>query len=209
VADQAMVPSWSRSAIAGLRISRTSFIWTLVAGICSILIGLAANSLVLVAFGAVGFFDAAGSATLIIHFRHSLRHDRLSDRHEKLALGVITVGMAILGVGTAVEGLHRLIGHVPGERAPGGVVLAAISAVVLGVLAMRKHRIAPRIPSHALRADGWLSTLGAGLALVTLAGTGLESAFGWSWIDPAAALAVAGGAVTMSFLLWREGTAAN
>ena len=154
----------------------------------------------------VGLCDAAGSATLIVHFRHALRHERVSDRHEKLALRVVTAGTAALGIGTAALALHRLIVQSPTEREAAGVVLAAVSLVVLGALARRKHRIAPGIPSPALRVDDWLSALGAALALVTLFGTSLEGAFGWRWVDPSAAFAVACGAIAMSFVLRCEGT---
>ena len=72
---------------------------------------------------------------------------------------------------------------------------------MLAALSAAKRRIAPRVPSRALLADGWLSGVGAVLALVTLAGTGLEAGLGWWWLDPAAALVVGAGAIAMSVAL--------
>jgi len=200
VADRASSAGSTSGAISGLRISRTSFVWTLLVGASSVLIGLEANSLVLVAFGAVGAFDALGSATLMVHFRHVIRHERASDKYEKLALTIITAGMAVLGIGTASESLYRLVGRSQSERTLSGISLAAVSVVVLATLTMRKFRIAARIPSHALRADGLLSALGAGLALTTLLGTATVAAFNWWWVDPTAALVVAAGAIAMALV---------
>lgn len=191
------------AVVAGLRISRSSFGWTLVVGSLSLGLGLADRGLTLASFGLIGLLDAAGSATLVVHFRHTLRHQRMSARHENLALQVITAGMVALGIGTAGESIRRFAGHGRAEGIPLGVVVAAGSMVVLTVLATRKRSIAPRIPSHALRADGWLSGLGAVLSLVTLVGTGLEATLGWWWVDPAAALGVASGALAMGVVLRR------
>jgi divalent metal cation (Fe/Co/Zn/Cd) transporter len=83
-------------------------------------------------------------------------------------------------------------------------VLAAASVVVLLALAIRKRRVGAAVPSPALVADGFLSLVGALLAAVTVAGTGLTSAFGWWWADPTAALGVAAGAVGAAFLVSRE-----
>ena len=190
--------------VAGLRVSWMSLAWTLVVGAFSIRIGVADHSLVLVVFGLLGLFDAAGSAALVVHFRHALRHNALSDRHETLALRFATVGMTTLGLGTGVAGLHRLLTHAQAEREPLGILLAAISVAALAAFARHKRRIASRIPSHALHADSWMSRFGAGLGCVTLAGTALDTLLGWWWLDPGAAVGVAGGALAMNIVLRRS-----
>ena len=60
---------------AGLRVSAISIAWTLCSSVAAVAIGIAAGSLVLIAFGLTGVLDAAGSATLVVHFRHALRFD--------------------------------------------------------------------------------------------------------------------------------------
>jgi len=188
---------------AGERISRTSLAWTVAAGSTAIVIGLIGNSVVLVAFGLIGLLDAVGSGSLIIHFRHAQRHEQISDRLEAIALRVVTIGMAIIGLATMSDSAYRLRAHSVGHAPAAGVVLAGVSTFVLAMLARRKHKIARHIPSPALQADGWLSAMGAMLAAVTLAGTGMEAAFGWWWLDPVAAVGVGVGAVSLSVaLLW-------
>ena len=163
----------------------------------------AGNSLVLIAFGVIGLLDAVGSGSLIIHFRHAQRHEMLSERLEAIALRVVTIGMAIVGIATVADSAYRLSAHTTGEAPTAGVVLAGVSALVLATLARRKHQVARHIPSPALQADGWLSAMGAMLAVVALVGTGMEATFGWWWLDPVAAIGVGVGAVGLSVALVR------
>lgn len=185
----------------GLRVSQASLVWTVAVGTGAIAIGLVGKSVVLVAFGLIGLLDGVGSGSLIVHFRHSQRHQAGSERHERPALLVITVGMMAIGGATMAFSVYRLATHAGGHVLPAGVTLAGVSVLALATLAYRKRDIAQRIPSHALRADAWVSAMGAGLALVALAGTGLDAAFGWWWSDPSAAIAVGCGAVGLGIAL--------
>jgi divalent metal cation (Fe/Co/Zn/Cd) transporter len=192
---------------AGLRVSAISIAWTIASSALALGIGVVAESLVLVGFGLTGLLDAAGSATLVAHFRHALRQEAFSDRHERRALRVVTVGLLVVGTLTAVESTRRLVGQTQPHAVPAGVVVAGASIAVLGVLSQRKRAVAKRIPSRALLADAWLSAMGCLLAVVTVAGTALGSAFGWWWADPVAAIAVAGGAIGLSVVLARTSRA--
>jgi divalent metal cation (Fe/Co/Zn/Cd) transporter len=192
-----------RSLRDGLRVSKASLAWTVAAGTGAIAVGVIGGSLVLVTFGLIGLLDGVGSGSLIVHFRHSQRHEAVSESHERSALLVVTVGMAAIGVGTIAFSSYRLGTHATTDALPPGIALAGVSVLVLAVLATRKRTVAQRIPSHALHADGWLSAMGAVLAVVALAGTGLNAAFGWWWIDPLAAIVVGGGAVGLSAVLAR------
>ena len=187
----------------GLVVSLTSFAWTIAAGTGAVTIGVIGNSLVLVAFGAIGLLDAIGSGSLIVHFRPSRRHEAVSERHERLALIIVTSGMAAVGIATLADSGYRLATRATSAPPPAGIALAGISVFVLVILAVRKREIARRIPSHALHADGWLSLMGAVLALVALIGTALDTALGWRWTDPIAAIAVACGAIGLSIALAR------
>ena len=172
----------------------------------SVAIGIAQNSLVLVAFGLTGVLDSAGSAVLVMHFRHTLHHEAFSERHERLALRVVTIGLVVVGTLTTAESVRRLLGSVHAKPVAAGVALAAVSAAVLTLLSFRERRVAGVVGSRALLADGWLSATGALLGVVTVLGTGLTSAFDWWWVDPIAAAVVAGGAVVAGVVLAREGS---
>jgi divalent metal cation (Fe/Co/Zn/Cd) transporter len=199
---EATVPRHLR---AGVRVSTASIVWTVASSGAAIILGIAADSIVLVAFGLTGVLDAVGSATLVVHFRHALRHEAFSERYERIALLTVTLGLAVLGSFTIVESGHRLSTGVGARATPAGLTVAAISVAALALLSHRKQQIATRIPSRALRADGWLSATGSLLALVTVVGTGLTSSFGWWWADPAAAVAVAMAAIAIAVLMYRGG----
>ncbi|MGH2718783.1 MAG: hypothetical protein ACRDJU_09415 [Actinomycetota bacterium] len=191
---------------AALAVSYTSLVWTLIAGAAAIALGVLAHSVAFMAFGAVGILDAAGSACLIRHFHLVLGHGATSPRPEQVALRVITVGMAAVGLAAVATSMDRLF--VGSRTSPQvlDIALAVVSLVALSALALRKQRVARRIASHALRSDGWLSAIGAVLALLTLAGSALQVEFGWWWIDSGAAIGVGLGAIGLSLALARGGT---
>ncbi len=188
---------------AAYRISMASLLWTLVVGGTAIGSGATANSLVLVVFGAIALLDAVGSGVLIVHFRHAMRHESISARHERFALRVVTIGMALVGAATIADSADKLASHGASHPPDLGIALAAASVVTLSALSVVKRRIAPRIPSRALFADGWVSGVGAALALVTLVGTALEAGVGWWWLDPGAALVLGTAALPLSVALGR------
>lgn len=193
-----------RSLREGLHVSQASLGWTVVAGGAAVVIGLSGSSLALVAFGLTGLLDGVGSGSLIVHFRHSLRHETVSEQHERMALVIVTAGMAAIGLATLADSVYRLLTHGTAQPLPAGVALAGASAAVLAVLAARKRQVSRRIPSHALLADGWLSGVGTVLGLVTVAGTGIDAGLGWWWTDSASAIAVAIGALSLSVVLTRR-----
>jgi divalent metal cation (Fe/Co/Zn/Cd) transporter len=186
-----------------LRVSMLSIGWTLVSGTVACVLGLRAGSLALVAFGAIGVLDAAGSVALVVHFRHALAHEVASERHERIALNVVTLGLVAVGAATAALSVRRLVAGSRASEDAAGIALAAVSVVALLALAARKRQLAARVGSAALGADGWLSATGALLALVTLAGTVLANASTWAWPDPVAATLVAVGAIVLGVQLRR------
>jgi divalent metal cation (Fe/Co/Zn/Cd) transporter len=189
---------------AGLRASLLSILWTGASSTAAVVLGLRSHSLVLAAFGGTGLLDAAGSVALVAHFRSALARRGSSDRLERVALRVVVTGLIVVGVLTGSESIRYLIVRARVESDVAGLAIAGASVLVLGVLAHRKHHIAVAIPSHALRADSYLSGTGSLLALVTLAGTALASSFGWWWADPLSALCVALGAIGLSVIVLKS-----
>ena len=181
----------------GLRISGVSALWTVTAGSAAIAIGVIGNTLIFAAVGAIGLLDAIGSGVLVLHFKHALKHKSISPRRERSTLLVVSVGLATVGLATIGDSIYRLDRNTKSTPALAGIVLAGLSILLSAGLAVSKRRIAVRIPSRALNADGWLSATGALLALVTVLGTTLERAFGWWWTDPLAAMTVASGAIAL------------
>jgi len=181
---------------SGLRVSLISIAWTVLASSAAIAAGIAGHSLVVIVFGLTGFVDAAGSLTLVFHFRHTLKHEAVSAAREALSLHVVSGGLVAIGVFTVVESSRRLIVGARPHGSAYGAAIAAASFFALGVLALWKRSVARRVHSRALGADGLLSTIGAGLAFIAVVGTTLAGRRHLSWIDPASSLVLALIAVT-------------
>src|SRR4051794_19281420 len=94
---------------AARRVSEVSGAWSVLASTAAIIIGIAAQSSALVAFGAVGYVDMVGSIALVHHFRHAQRTDALSDHFEQRAHRIVTIGLLSVGVAAVVVSGVRLI----------------------------------------------------------------------------------------------------
>jgi len=183
---------------AARRVSEVSIAWTLSASTLSIALGIASASSALVAFGCVGYVDLAGSVALVHHFRHALRADALEDRFERRAHAIVTFGLLAIGLGAIGVSAFRLATGRHPSTSDAGIVVAGASFVVLGVLAVLKVRIAGRVPSAALRSDGFLSGVGAAQAAVVLLGAEATSVLAWHWADSLAAMVVGAIAVAIA-----------
>ncbi len=172
------------------RVSEASATFSIVTSTLAVGTGVYAGSVVLVAFGAIGYVDACGSIALAHHFRHGLRNDALEDRFERRAHRIVKFGLLSVGVATIVVSIVRIITGASADESLLGAIVAAVSVVVLAVLSQRKVQIAARVPSPALRADGHLSAVGAMQAAVALVGVVFS-------IDAVAAAAVGAVAVVL------------
>ncbi len=187
---------------AGFRVSVLSVVFSLATSAGAIAIGLATSTIVLVAFGAIDLLDAIGSVALAYHFKHGLRHDALSDELERIAHRIVLIGLLVVGVSAVAGGIIRLGLDQSGSTASAGIVLAAVSLVILALLSWRKVVVAGRIGSAALRSDGHLSAIGATQAGIALAGTATTEWFGWSNADAIATIVIGIVAVAVSGRSW-------
>ena len=70
------------------------------------------------------------------------------------------------------------------------MAIAALSLVVMPLLARAKRNVAGHLNSRALVADSRQTDICAYLSAILLAGLGLNAIFGWWWADPVAAIAM-------------------
>lgn len=176
--------------------------WNVVEGIVAIGAGLAAGSIALVGFGLDSYIEVASGLILIWRLRkHGFGNDWEEEIAEKRAVFFVGLTLFTLALYVTYEsGQKLLLREAPAESLI-GIVLAAVSLIVMPALAMWKKKIAREIGSRALRADA-VETIACGyLSLALLVGLTANALFGWWWADPAAALA-------MVYFLVREGTEA-
>lgn len=183
-------------------LNRLTIGWNTVEGIVAVAAGVAAGSVSLVGFGIDSGIEV--SAALILAWR--LRQERSggcmqeTDRRTTVA---IAVSLGILAAYVTFEAVSALLTADRPEASYAGMVIAALSLIVMPVLASAKRRLAPALGSRAVEADAAQTNICAWLSGVLLVGLGANALLGWWWADPVAGLAIAGLAAWEGVRTWR------
>ena len=74
------------------------------------------------------------------------------------------------------------------EHSIPGIILACVSLVVMPILSRAKKDVGKKLGSPAMNADAKQTDFCVYLSALLLAGLLLNTALGWWWADPAAAL---------------------
>lgn len=175
-----------------LRINQFLVVYNVAEAGVSVAFGLLAGSIALVGFGFDSVIETAAAAILIWRLRSELRGgpDVETCRPERRALLFVGVTFLLLAAYVTVESILHLVGREPAPRSVVGIVVAALSLLLMPALGVWKLRLARELNSGALRADA-VETLVCGyLSLALLAGLGLSLWRGWWWADAVAALAM-------------------
>src|SRR5437870_7651927 len=157
-------------------------------GIVAIAAGVAAGSVALTGFGIDSVIEVTSGGLLWWRLRAELGAARVGPAVEGRAArwaGVLLLALA--GYIVPESGRRLLTGERPGESVV-GIVLTALSLIVMPILARAKLRVAASLGSQALRADAHETIVCAWLSATTLLGLALNAMLGWWWADPVAAL---------------------
>jgi divalent metal cation (Fe/Co/Zn/Cd) transporter len=160
--------------------------------------GTMASSTALIGFGLDSVIEVSSAAAVAWQFAGPDPEAR-----EKVALRVIAVSFFALAGYVTVESVRALLGGAEAEHSGVGLVLAAVSLVVMPVLSYAQRRAGRELGSRSAVADSKQTLLCTYLSAVLLVGLGLNSVFGWSWADPVAALVIAAVAVKEGREAWR------
>jgi len=193
-------PSRAAALERGLRLELLTVGWNTVEAVVAILAAMAAGSVALLGFGVDSVVETTSGAILIWRLRAE-RHARDREAIERLdhrARRLVGVSLFLLAAYVAVDAGHALWRHERPSATVVGIVLTAVSLLVMGWLARAKRRAAAALGSRALEADSFQTTACFWLSLITLTGIALNAALGWWWADPVAALG-------MTPLLVKEG----
>jgi len=182
-------PSNDRTALTrrARRLEYVTLGWNLAEAVVALLAARAADSIALIGFGVDSVIESLSGAALLWRLRVHL-HD---ERRERMALRLVGAAFVVLAAYVCVEAISALIRREPPDPSLPGVVLTALSVVVMPVLARAKRRIAASLGSAAMVADSRQTDFCAYLSAIVLIGLGLNALWGWWWADPVAALALA------------------
>jgi len=171
----------------GQILSRITLGYNVLEGIVSIVVGAMAGSISLVGFGIDSVIEVLSSVSALWRLRADADPERRA-LAETRTLRVIGLSFLALAAYIVVDAAHSLYLREAPEKTTAGVVVAAISVVVMPLLARAKRRVAIEMGSRALTADAMQTSLCTWLSAIVLVGVGLNALLGWWWADPVAAI---------------------
>jgi divalent metal cation (Fe/Co/Zn/Cd) transporter len=174
-----------------LRLEWLTIVWMVVEAVVAVASGIAAGSLVLVAFGLDSVIELISAGILVWRLSIELRNGRaFSENAERIASRTGGALLFALAAYVVVAAGWNLWWRQREEFSWPGLIVTLLAIPVMRYLALGKLHIADRLGSRALRADaveaitcGWLSFVAA----VSLAAQAL---FEFWWIDSAGSLAI-------------------
>jgi len=159
-------------------------------GLVAIAAGVAAGSVALTGFGVDSVIEVTSGALLWWRLRAELGSSPLGPTVERRASRGAGFLLLALGVYIVTDSARLLLTGTRPESSLVGVLLTALSLIVMPLLARAKLGVASSLGSRALRADAHETIVCAWLSATTLLGLGLNAVLGWWWADPVAALAM-------------------
>jgi divalent metal cation (Fe/Co/Zn/Cd) transporter len=175
--------------------------YNVIEAVVAITAGTVASSTALIGFGLDSVIEVSSAAAVAWQF--SARDHEVREAREHKVLRVIAVSFFVLAAYVVVESLRALFGATEAEHSTVGIVLAAVSLAVMPGLSYAQRRAGRELGSATAVADSKQTLLCTYLSAVLLVGLVLNSAFGWSWADPVAALVIAAVAVREGREAWR------
>ncbi|WP_371786526.1 cation transporter [Streptosporangium subroseum] len=160
--------------------------------------GTFASSTALIGFGLDSIVEVASAAAVAWQFSGNDHEKR-----EKTALRIIAISFFALAAYVSVDAVRALAGSGEAEHSTPGLVLAALSLLIMPFLSYAQRRAGRELGSASAVADSKQTLLCTYLSAVLLVGLALNSVFGWSWADPIAALVIAAVAVKEGREAWR------
>ena len=172
--------------------------YNLVEAVVALAAGTIASSVALIGFGLDSLIEVSSAAAVAWQFAGSDPR-----RREKVALRVIAWSFFALAAYVTVEAVRALAGGAEADRSTVGIVLVAVSVIVMPFLSLAQRRAGTELGSASAVADSKQTLLCTYLSAAVLVGLVLNATLGWWWADPVAGLVLAVLAVREGRNAWR------
>ncbi|OPX99200.1 MAG: Cation efflux family protein [Syntrophorhabdus sp. PtaU1.Bin002] len=183
----------------GIRLEYFTIAYNVLEAVASLFFGGIAGSIALIGFGLDSVVESLSGGVLLWRLRkHETLTEEEEEKVEKKAVKFVAVTFFILGAYVLFESGKKLILQEVPEPSLPGIIIAALSMVIMPLLAHRKLKAAAEIGSKALAADSKETLACALLSVALLLGLGLNYTVGIWWADPIVGLLIV-------FFLFREG----
>lgn len=185
----------SRQALvkSAQRWETASAIWMVLEAAGALTAGWRSHSVALGGFGADSLIEVLSAGVLLWRLHRELVAPDSEDagRVERQAARVSLFLLTILAAVLVISAAAAFWRHIPESPSPLGLMITAVSSVLMIVFARAKRRLGIALGSQALQADaveGWVC---AYMAWAALGGTAAVMLFHWGWADSLAALLIA------------------
>ncbi|KOU60595.1 cobalt transporter [Streptomyces sp. MMG1533] len=151
--------------------------------------GTLASSTALIGFGLDSVIEVSSAAAVAWQFSatdHTVREAR-----EKTTLRIIAVSFFALAAYVTIDAIRALTGTGEARPSTPGIVIAALSLLVMPFLSAAQRRAGRELGSASAVADSKQTLLCTYLSAALLVGLLANALFGWTWADPIAALVIA------------------
>lgn len=156
-------------------------------GLIAVGAGVMAGSIALVGFGFDSLIEVTSGAVLLWRLYADVNEER-RERVEAISLRVVGVCFVVLALYVGYDAITSLLRRETPDKSLIGIILAAVSLIVMPLLVRAKRRVARSINSGALMADSKQTELCTYLSAILLGGLLLNALLGWWWADPVAGL---------------------
>lgn len=201
MASLQLSPGPARSAVLSRRIrlfAAATISYNLIEAVVALWAGGTADSSALLGFGLDSIIEVASALALSWQFS-----TKDPERREHLTLRIIAVSFFALAAFVSAEAIRSLLGAGEAQHSTPGIVIAALSLVIMPVLSWLQRRAGRELGSRTAVADSKQTLLCTYLSAVLLAGLVLNSTLGWWWADAGAALVIAAIALREGINAWR------
>lgn len=158
--------------------------WDILEALGAIVAAALSGSVALLSYGIDSVIEVSSGSILLWR----LQEGEKGEQREQLAARLVGISLFALSVYILYDAGSSLILHHPPEVSYFGIVIAAVSVVVMPLLARAKRKVAAGLSSKAMHADSRQTDICAYLSAILLVGLALYALFGWWWADPASAL---------------------
>lgn len=175
--------------------------YNVIEAIIAVSAGTVADSTALIGFGLDSMIEVASAAAVAWQFA-----GRDPEAREKVALRIVAFSLFGLAAFVSIDAIRSLFGVNEPQHSTVGIVLAAVSLVVMPVLSYAQRRAGRELGSLSAVADSKQTLLCTYLSAVLLVGLLVNSLFGWAWADPVAGLVIAAVALKEGIDAWKGDT---
>lgn len=176
----------------GLRLTQFTVVYNVAEGAVAIIFGVMAGLVSLVGFGLDSGIESASAVLVGLRLSARLRHGEADEAKERRALKLVALTFFALAAYVTVEGIRSLVADETPEGSTVGMVLLALSIIVMPLLARAKRRVGEQLGGDPLiLADAAETRICVLLSISTLLGLVAFAATGAAWVDPVAGFIIA------------------